>query len=179
MIKNEDLVSSSVQRIKILFTVFLISLVVVILCVDEMNKDIKNNSNIYILYWTTPEVRPFPKEKMEMGNQYFINKKCEYQNCIVTANKIFFNDIKLFDIVLFHCLDITRCGAPLERSAWQKYVFVSDEPVHYCVLSDDYNEFFNLTWTYKFDSDATLKYYKVKNRKGKVIGPKKFVNWKT
>lgn len=178
MIKIEDLVSSSKQIIKILFIVFLISLIDGMLSVDETNKDIKNNSNIYILYWTTPEVRPFPKEKMEMGNQYFINKKCEYQNCIVTTNKTFFNDIKLFDIVMFHCLDIARCGAPLERSVRQKYVFVSDEPVHYCVLSDDYNGFFNLTWTFKFDSDATLKYYKVKNRKGKVIGPKNFVQWK-
>lgn len=177
MIKKEDEIKNSVQGIKVLLTIFLISCVDVVLYVNG-NKDSKNNSNIYILIWTTPEVRPFPDGKMEMGNQYFINKKCKYQNCVVTNDKKFFNDIKLFDIVMFHCLDVARCGKPPARSIWQKYVFVSEEPVHYCVLSADYNSFFNLTWTFKFDSDATMKYYKVKNRKGKVIGPKKDMHWK-
>lgn len=177
MIKKEDQTNCSVQKAIRILIVFLISRVDGVLFVDE-SKGIKNSSIIYILIWTTPEIRPFTDGKMEMDNQYFINKKCEYQNCIVTNNKKFFNDIKLFDVVMFHCLDVARCGAPHARSVWQKYVFVSEEPVHYCVLSTDYNGFFNLTWTFRFDSDATLKYYKVKNRKGKVIGPTINMHWK-
>lgn len=175
MIKKEDLINYSVRTVKILLTFLIIPRIDGVLYAD---KNIKNSSIIYILIWTTPEVRPFPNEKMEMDNLYFINKKCEYQNCVVTTNKSFFNDIKLFDIVMFHCLDVARSGEPPARSVSQKYVFVSEEPVYYCVLSADYNGFFNLTLTFKFDSDATLKYFKVKNRKGKVIGPKKDMHWK-
>lgn len=174
MIEREYLGNGGIEKFTTLLTFFVIS------CAMDVNLSDtnRNSSNIYILIWTTPEIRPFPYNKTEMMNMYFINQKCKYQNCIVTNDKQYFTDIKSFDFVLFYCLDITSSGVPSNRPPTQKYIFVSEEPTHYCELSTDYNNFFNLTWTYKFNSDATLKYYKVKNKKGKVIGPKTNMNWK-
>lgn len=66
---------------------------------------------------------------------------------------------------------------PRSRSEYQNYVFVSDEPPALYRIHPLYNNFFNYTWTYKLDSDATMKYFIVKNKAGKVIGPKKDMNW--
>lgn len=135
----------------------------------------KNNSLIYMLMWTQPEVLPFTP--MEMGLNYFINKKCHYQNCFVTSQKSYFKDVRDFDVLLFYIANIEESTVPPKRSEKQKYVFVSGEsPIHFGV-ANRLNGFFNLTWTYKLKSDATWRYFVVRNRTGKIIGPKINMNW--
>lgn len=112
-----------------------------------------------------------------MGQQYFINKKCRYQNCFITDNKLYLNDIIDYDVILFNAVNLTDFQQPVERSERQKYVFVSDEPPIYYPVPPHYNGFFNWTWTYKLDSDAVLRYLIVKNKKGNLIGPKLDMHW--
>ncbi|XP_026331240.1 alpha-(1,3)-fucosyltransferase C-like, partial [Hyposmocoma kahamanoa] len=66
---------------------------------------------------------------------------------------------------------------PRNRSEDQNYFFVSDEPPALYAIHRHYNNFFNYTWTYKLDSDVTMKYFIIRNKVGKVIGPKKDMNW--
>lgn len=150
----------------IVFTIYLLFL-------DALEK---NNSIIYMLVWTQPEVLPFTP--MEMGQMYFINKKCQYQNCFVTSQKSYFKDLTYFDVLLFYITNIEESSVPSNRSQRQKYVFVSGEsPIHYGV-SHRWNGYFNLTWTYKLRSDAKWRYFVVRNRKGEIIAPKIGINWK-
>lgn len=140
------------------------------------SETLSKGNDIVILIWTRIEIPPFvymDKEKM---------KKCFYNNCVYTANVLHFKRVKDFDVILFHVvdLDLSKLVIPKERSENQKYIFVSHEPVDlYGIPSptDYYNGLFNLTWTYKFESDVILRYIIVKNRKGEVIGPKKDMHW--
>lgn len=136
---------------------------------------VKNNSMIYMLMWTTPDILPF--NIMEMGQLYFMNRKCNYQNCYFTNDKLYFNDVRDFDVVLFNVINLETSTTPVMRSEKQKYVFVSGETPAYYPVHKYWNRFFNLTWTYKLDSDATWRYFVVRNKKGKVIGPKIDMHW--
>lgn len=126
--------------------------------------------------WTQPEVLPFTP--LEMGLNYLINKKCRFQNCFVTSEKSYFKDVTDFDVLLFYITNIEESSTPSKRSENQKYVFISGEsPIHFGV-ADSLNGFFNLTWTYKLDSDITWRYFVVRNSKGEIIGPKTEMHWK-
>lgn len=135
----------------------------------------KNNSLIYMLMWTHPDVEPF--NLLEMGQQYFINKKCRFQNCFFTNDKSYFSDILDFDVILYDSTNIRETIKPFVRSEKQRYVFLSYEPPSICPMPPNYEGFFNLTWTYRLDSDVTLKYLVVRNKSGKIVAPKKDVIW--
>lgn len=135
----------------------------------------KNNSLIYMLMWTTPQILPFQLTDLEQ--RYFTKRKCRFQNCFVTNNKSYFSDITDFDVLLFNVLNIDISEPPPVRSEEQNYVFMSDEPPAFYPMPSRYDGVFNLTWTYRFDSNATLKYFIVRNKDGDVIGPKKDMHW--
>lgn len=135
----------------------------------------KNNSMIYILMWTTPNILPF--NIMEMGQQYFVNRKYYYQNCYFTNDKSYFNDVRHFDVVMFSVIDLKNTSVLILRSETQKYVFVSGETPAYYPISQNFNGFFNLTWTYKLNSDSTWRYFVVRNKNGEIIGPKEDMHW--
>lgn len=130
--------------------------------------------DIYILAWTK-EFLPFPYH--EMGQQFFINKNCQFQNCFVTNNKSYFRDVKYFNVITFNAMDIKNTIPPLERSEDQLYIFVSMDPPGLYPMPSRFNRFFNLTFTYKLDSDVTLKFLVVRNDRGEIIGPKKDMHW--
>lgn len=144
-------------------------------CFPNIHTVEKNNSMIYMLMWTTPEVWPF--NNMEMGQLYFTNRKCHFQNCYFTNDKSYFNDVRDFDVVLFNVINLEGFTGPAMRSEKQKYVFVSGESPAYYPVQKYLDGFFNLTWTYKLDSDATWRYFVVRNKTGKVIGPKTDMHW--
>lgn len=133
---------------------------------------------IYILVWDAAYVTPmFDKNP---GLQYFINKNCSYQNCFVTDNRSLLSNVMYYDVILFNSviLEQPELILPYARSSDQKYIFMSTEPVAMYPLSKKYNGFFNFTFTYKLDSDATWRFFVVRNKTGnKVIAPKKHVNW--
>lgn len=141
-------------------------------CIE--NKD--DNSLIYILLWT-PHMTPVLNN--EQGCLYFTNRQCRYQNCFVTGNRSHFDDVRDFNVILFNSriLDYNRTF-PSFRSEDQIYVFMSEESPAVYPLPKGYDGFFNLTWTYKMDSDVIWKFYVIRNKKGKIIGPtKKNIKW--
>lgn len=139
----------------------------------------KNSSLIYLLIWETYNWGLTSYLDKEKGQQYFIKKKCRFQNCFLTDNKTYFSDVREFDVILFNAMTFNdyRVTLPLERSIKQKYVFLSDEPPAIHPVPSHYNGIFNFTWTYKLDSDAMFRYIIIKNKDGEVIGPKPNMNW--
>lgn len=130
----------------------------------------KNNSLIYILTWSESYLTPALDN--EQGMLYFINRKCRFQNCFVTGNGSYFDDIRDFDVILFNSMTLDyNLTLPSIRTEEQKYVFMSDESPAMYPTPKRYDWFFNLTWTYKLDSDATWKFYVIRNKDGDVIAP--------
>lgn len=135
----------------------------------------KNASMIYMLMWTYPDVEPFTL--LEMGQQYFVNKKCRFQNCFFTNDRTYFKNVLDFEVILYDSTNIRETTKPPVRSESQKYVFLSYEPPSICPIPPHFEGFFNLTWTYRLDSDVTLKYIVVRNKKGEIVAPKKNMVW--
>lgn len=159
-----------------------ISKIIIFYFIVDITGNKKDNSLIYILIWATYGYfmgrASFLDE--EKGQQYFIKKKCRFQNCFLTDNKTYFSDVREFDVILFNVMILTdeRITLPSDRSENQKYVFISTEPPAFHPIPQRYNGFFNLTWTYKLDSDTFFRYIVVKNEYGELIGPKNEMNWK-
>lgn len=150
-------------------------LVVNMFCVESQRKPVPGM--IYILLWTSRFREPFVFWKRLRKS--FVAMNCEYQNCFITDKRNLFEDLTDFDAVLFNAINITgEIDFPPIRSDNQLYIFVSTESsVNYKVDLDEYNYFFNYTWTYRLNSDITYPYLVVRNRRGKVIGPKEHVHW--
>lgn len=155
------------NKIILIFKLFIISNAI------EHEKD---NSLIYILLWTAYMT---PALNNEQGQLYFINRKCRFKNCYVTSDKSYLKTVKDFDIILFNSRTLDyNITFPSARSEEQKYVFMSEESPAVYPLPKGYNGFFNLTWTYKLDSDATWRFLIIRNKKGEIIGPsRKNIKW--
>ncbi|XP_013189108.1 alpha-(1,3)-fucosyltransferase C-like [Amyelois transitella] len=134
----------------------------------------------YILLWTHPEDTPFVY--FGHGTSVFENKSCEFANCFVTGDRNFLGDYTKFDVIAFsssRLSDISQAtDIPPKRSANQKYVFASVESAaYYPICTDEWNDFFNWTWTYKLNSDAMWGYINVRNATGHSIGPMTEMHW--
>lgn len=143
--------------------------------------DCANNKElgiIYVLQWTPSITVPFPS--MGKEREAFFSKQCSYNNCFITDNQTYLNDITEFDAILFNVVELrtnTSLPLPVNRSPHQKYVLVSRESSVYYPLPRSYDRYFNWTWTYRMDSDISFKYITVRNNRGEVIGPKKNMHW--
>lgn len=138
----------------------------------------KEDGIIYILQWTPSKTIPFPS--MGQGNEAFYDKKCYYQNCFVTNDSSYLEDIRDFEAILFNIVELhtdLELKLPSTRSPHQKYVLVSQESAANYALPKHFDGYFNWTWTHRLDSDISFKYIAVKNKHGKVIGPKKDMHW--
>lgn len=131
------------------------------------------SSQINILIFTLTDYPPF----WNMVDEKML--KCPFKNCFVTKQRSYFKDITQFDVLLFNLIDLSynNFTLPDKRSERQKYIFVSHEPPGLHKVTSKYNDFFNLTWTYKLDSDISLRYIIIKNKSGQVIGPSKDIRW--
>lgn len=138
----------------------------------------KQSTLIYILEWTFSN-DTWVYLDLEMGQEAFIKRNCDFINCFLTTNRSFFRDILDFDVLLFNAVHIGQGfkEVPSNRSEAQQYVFVGFEPASYYTLSSNHNFFFNITWTYKLTSDVVQSYIAVKNKQGHLIGPRKNMHW--
>lgn len=144
---------------------------------DVIGNTKKDPSLIYILLWLSPKWSP--SWKAELWQLYFYNKKCLYKNCVVIDNHDYFDDVRDYDVILFNSWTLWNFWKPNNRTETQKYIFMSEESPRLCPMPEEkFDGFFNLTWTYKLDSDITWKFLIVKNKKGKVKGPKINMHWK-
>lgn len=139
---------------------------------------VKKPGMIYILEWTSRHKEPF--RWMPMKRECFINRRCRYQNCYLTDNVDYFDDITDFDVILFNLVSLwprKDLALPEARNDDQIYVFVSTESAANYAVGPDYNMFFNWTWTYKLNSDVPFFYIAVWNKEGKLIGPATNITW--
>lgn len=173
---NKMLIYNKMMAEKIGSSIFLDLILLMILCYLIKTKAIeRNNSNIIILLWDRPRLIPALDD--EKWDSYFIYHGCRFQNCIITAESKFLSDIRDFDVIIFNSMIINETVGPETRSQKQNYVFFSDEPAAIYKVPKHFNGYFNMTWTYKLNSDATWRFMIVKNDDGEVIGPKENVMW--
>lgn len=134
---------------------------------------------IYILIYTQTSTHPFDRIRV-MEKYIFRERRCRFHNCFLTNDSSFFPDITDFDVILFNAMELDRnmeYGLPVNRSSEQKYVFVSTESPNNYPLKHVYDGYFNLTMTYKLDSDIGMSYVAVTDKRGNIIGPKRDMHW--
>ncbi|XP_053624853.1 alpha-(1,3)-fucosyltransferase C-like isoform X2 [Plodia interpunctella] len=146
----------------------------------EVRHNLDRSKYKYMLLWTHPEDTPFIY--FGQGSSVFINKTCKWSNCYVTGDRNILGDYVKFDAILFSSSRLSgileETDIPVRRSAHQKYVFSSVESAaHYPITTNNWNGFFNWTWTYKLNSDAIWGYINIRNSTGYTVGPKQEMHW--
>lgn len=154
--------------------IIIIFLVFSTICPKSL-QHIKRPDLIYILQWTNSKREPFIYWKP--GRKYFKTMNCEFQNCYITDNTDYFDDVTDYDVILFNAIDIYEVDLPHLRSDNQIYVFITTDSAKNYPVSKKLNWIFNYTVTYKLNSDVPYPYIAVRDKLGKVIAPKKEVHW--
>ena len=128
---------------------------------NKKNRNMEIRQNIthtkVILFWTSF----FERQDFEFGfgKEPFLNAGCEYTNCITTINKQNYSTV---DAIIFHLRNVAQNTIfPVKRFPHQSYVFFNLENPHnqWNDLSR-FNGFFNLTMSYRKDSDIPILYGK-------------------
>ncbi|CAH1637237.1 unnamed protein product [Spodoptera littoralis] len=113
--------------------------------------------------------------------KHFQVTHCRVNNCIFTHDKNFFGgDYSQFDAVLFFdkSLKLEEEHLPINRTSSQVYVFGTVESSYnYPACETYFDDFFNLTVTYRLDSDINWPYFLVRDLTGQVLAPKVDVKW--
>lgn len=153
----------------------LITLIFLYLAIDVVGHANKDKSLIYVLLWLHPSYSPTWNK--EIWQLYFFNQQCGYTNCFLTPDYEYFDDIRDFDVVVFNTWTLWNFLKPSLRSENQTYILFSEESPSVCPMPPNYTAYFNLTFTYKLDSDISYKFLVVRNNNGEVIGPKEHLHW--
>ncbi|KAF0311567.1 Alpha-(1,3)-fucosyltransferase C [Amphibalanus amphitrite] len=110
----------------------------------------------YILYWN--EFYGSMEFQWGSGQKPFIENGCEVNTCFGTNNRKLLK-MDQFDAILFHAQTLPFFDWPKVRSPHQRYVFVTTESAQYVAIPlTFYNNLFNLTLTYRRDSDFPYPY---------------------
>ncbi len=127
---------------------------------DDVGREHLYKQHRKILYWT----HFYGHKDFEFGTGQvpFQEAKCKVSNCIATYNK---SEISDADAVLFHMRNVDQHTIyPDIRHRHQKYVFfLLEHPYHQWNDLNNFNGFFNLTMTYRHDSDVPILYGKSKH----------------
>ncbi len=86
--------------------------------------------------------------------QPFIDHKCPVTNCLITSDR---SKITNADLVLFHMRSRINEFPPV-RFSWQRWVYVVFESPQHCPMCHRFKNVFNMSATYKMDSDFTSLY---------------------
>lgn len=134
----------------------------------------------YILLWLEGDLEWDVLKEKQVA---FEENKCAYTNCYITANKQLLEyDYRNFDAILINGKTIAAKNytLPLFRLPHQKYIFGTKESAdNYPICDIKFDNYFNLTWTYRLDSDAPWPYFSIFNNRDEEVGPKINVNWST
>lgn len=134
---------------------------------------------IYVLIYTQTSTHPFDRIRV-MEKYLFHERRCRFRNCFLTNDSSFFPEITDFDAILFNAMELDRLieyGLPVNRNLDQRYIFVSTESPNNYPINHTLDGYFNLTMTYKLDSDIGMSYIAIMDRRGKIIGPKMDMHW--
>ncbi|KAL4713493.1 hypothetical protein ACJJTC_010478 [Scirpophaga incertulas] len=130
----------------------------------------------YILKWTKA-FSHYSSLIYKNGQQVFLDNNCTFNNCYLTNNKGILMDVTFFDAILFD-VENNWDSHPLERSQYQRFIFVATESAHnFPICSNLFEDYYNLTWTYKLDSDIKNTYLTITDKNGTVVGPKRDMQW--
>ncbi|KAJ0177336.1 hypothetical protein K1T71_007345 [Dendrolimus kikuchii] len=145
---------------------------------DDKNKEHELPMK-YILQWTSARNVPFVY--MGVGQKTFIEKKCPYTNCFVTADRKYLGDYTKFDVIAFsgtEVIHMNRERLPAKRAPHQKYTFTNIESAdNYPVCSNRFNRYFNWTWTFRLDSEVRWGYMTIRDKYKNIVGPNKIMQW--
>lgn len=111
-----------------------------------------------ILYWTTYYGhRDF---EFGLGQQPFKDAGCPVTNCVATADQARSQEA---DALMFHMRNVNQQTAyPKKRAPHQRYVFfLLEHPYHQWNDLRFFNSFFNLTMSYRQDSDIFMPYGRI------------------
>lgn len=136
-------------------------------------------NNQHILMWTKPY--HFRHPFIRKGNKSFVINQCRHQNCFITYKHTnVAKNLTHYDAILFNAVTLWKKPSmliPRRRAKHQKYILVSGNSAASFPLTYKYNNYFHWTWTYKLNSDISNAYIAIKDKYGKVIGPKQIMNW--
>lgn len=152
---------------------------VLLLLIHFHTLNVTSREMIYILIYTQRNTHPFDR-LMVMEMYIFRERRCRFHNCFLTNDSSFFPDITDFDAILFNAMELDALmvdGLPSNRGPDQRYIFVSTESPNNYPLNYTLDGFFNLTMSYKLDSDIGMSYIAIMDKRGKVVGPKTDMHW--
>lgn len=137
----------------------------------------------------TEEYRKKGMKTILLWNTFFGDKNFYFgegdifRDCPVDTCKIF-NDrkhmnVEDYDAILFHGNDLNIYDVPQWRKPKQLYVYVNlESPANRAVSSDFDSDYFNLTMTYRLDSDIPWTYASIEEIKsGKFVAPSRNPDW--
>lgn len=133
----------------------------------------KQDGLIYILIWSSTQLEPF--NFIDMGQKPFLG--CDYENCFLTGDHEHLEDILDYEVIIFNIFDISDVVFPPIRTEEQKYILQGVEPAGMFIMPEEFNGLFNLTFTYKTNSNITIPYVVVKDENKTTIGPKADMKW--
>ncbi|XP_067641988.1 alpha-(1,3)-fucosyltransferase C [Eurosta solidaginis] len=137
-----------------------------------------------ILFWTSFFAdKRWSLDEDTVGLDYFRDVlHCPEYHCELTNNRDFLPTVEMFDAVLFHTAEPFPLiqSVPSKRSAHQQYLFALMEPPGETkhVLSDE-EGFYNLTMSYRLDSDVVWPYQFIEDiETGELVAPAIHAKWR-
>lgn len=135
---------------------------------EDRNRGIKT-----ILLWNTLFGR----------KDFYFGKGDIFRDCPINKCKIFnerdYLNVEDYDAILFHGNELSEYDVPLKREMKQFYVYVNlESPANRAIPYKYYEDYFNLTMTYRLDSDIPWTYNIIEDVKsGKFVAPSKDIDW--
>ncbi|CRL02340.1 CLUMA_CG015321, isoform A [Clunio marinus] len=144
--------------------------------------DQEQNHVKYILFWTSFfKIKNWGMESETYYQDYLESIKCPVTNCIFTNNKRLLNASHKYDTLIFHGAEAwLSLNLPATRTANQIYIMATQESpgeIKHSLNKD--HDFYNLTMTYRLDSDVVFAYGStIDLSTNSKIAPAEHVNWR-
>lgn len=137
-----------------------------------------SSSTKVILFWTDY----FGSQYWGMGKETHTkadlrNLNCPVTDCIITHDRYYSESA---DFLMFHVAGLGKPDIPKTRSITQSYVMFSlESPAHVGQKYVKYPEIFNLTMTYRLDSDIVMRYGIVRDKlRDEIVAPYNNPKWR-
>ncbi|GBP71064.1 Alpha-(1,3)-fucosyltransferase C [Eumeta japonica] len=136
------------------------------------------NSTKLILSWVSYFGDPY--FGFGAGKRAFVQHGCPVADCEITDDRLRVPQHH-FDALLFHGFEYYEIlfGKPRHRSPHQRYVFMTLESALHTPIPEHFRYFYNVTLTYRLDSDIPWPYFVVRDRvSGVRVAPGARVRWR-
>ncbi|VVD00333.1 unnamed protein product, partial [Leptidea sinapis] len=146
---------------------------------DERNYNEIENPK-YILIWS---LLNHTEVDIAEGQDIFLDNQCPVVNCYITSDKYLLEaNYTNFEAIIFNISAIRNWDLelPIYRTKKQLYIFYSTKSSDsHPLCNKRLDNYFNLTWTYKLNSDIVSPFIEVRDFEDNLIAPKKYVKWNT